>query len=89
MVSGAVVAKFPIWSRLQKAASTESSAWTSGNAPGNWLTSVSNHPRATHMLWQETLCSAVNWSLGTLSLGLFPCKAGEEPCQLPRAFAVN
>lgn len=60
MVSVAVVTKFPIWLMLQKAASTESSAWTSGNVPGNWLTSVSNHPQATHVLWQETLCSGVN-----------------------------
>lgn len=35
MVSAAVVAKFPIWSMLQKAARTESSPRTSGNVPGN------------------------------------------------------
>lgn len=35
MVSAAVVAKFPIWLMLQKAARTESSPRTSGNVPGN------------------------------------------------------
>lgn len=45
MVPEAVVAKFPILWMLQKAARTESSPWTSGNVPGNWLTSVSIHPQ--------------------------------------------
>lgn len=99
-----MVAKFPIWSMLWKAARTKPSPRTSGTCLGSGLSlfhTAHGPPRILSsplQLWlslgrrlrEETLCSGRNQILGSPCLGASPCKAGMRiVCQLPRAIVAN
>lgn len=84
VVPAVMVAKFPVWSMLWKAASTESSSRTSGNVPGDWLIPVSHHPQTTPhsqcfppallLHRQETTCAAIRAQAWDLAAHKHHCK---------------